>query len=430
MKMNIYIHLLVIFVTISLVFYGSSFASDPNELVSLQDYLRYAAMHNAGLQSRFEEFKSTIEEVPQMKALPDPQFTFGYFIEEVETRVGPQEQRYGIMQMFPWFGKIEARTDAAAAAAKAARQRYEAEKLKLFNDVKNGFWEYAYLGRAVELGRQNEELMGHFEEVARARYIAGATPHPDVIRAQIELAILQDKLQTLQEKRRPLTANLNRVLNRQQSLLLPWPKPIVHQTVGIQWDDLVAQLRKANPRLKALDHALDGARSKVVLAEKRSYPDIGIGVDWIRTGEAAMPVHDSGKDSVIAMFSVNIPLWGDSYSAGRRQARADVRQVQAQRVQLENDLVARAVRVLFELEDAERKVNLFNGILIPKAKEMLEVAENAYRTDTVDFLTLIDAQRTLLNFELAYERAVTDHQQRLAELEMLAGKELNPVPLQ
>ncbi|MBN1816271.1 MAG: TolC family protein [Sedimentisphaerales bacterium] len=418
---------LAVFAVATLFLYRPVQASYPNELATLQDYLRYAAMHNAGLQSKFEEFKSAVEAVPQMQALPDPQFTFGYFIEEVETRVGPQEQRFGIMQMFPWFGKIEARTDAASAAAKAARQRYEAEKLKLFNDVKNGFWEYAYLGRAVELGRQNLELMKHFEEVARARYIAGATPHPDVIRAQIELAILQDKLQTLNEMQQPLVANLNRVLNRQPSLPLLWPKPAVYQKAEIRRDELVAQLRTANPQLKALDHALDAARSKVILAEKRSYPDIGIGVDWIRTGEAAMPIHDSGKDPIIAMFTVNIPLWGDSYSAGRRQAQADVRQVRAQRVQLENDITARAVRLLFELEDADRKVNLYHGILIPKAKQMLEVAENAYRADKVDFLTLIDAQRTLLNFELAYERAVTDHLQRLAELGMLAGRSLDPL---
>lgn len=49
-------------------------------------------------------------------ALDDPQFTFSYFVhEETKHSDNPREQDYTIMQMFPWFGKLEARTDAAAA---------------------------------------------------------------------------------------------------------------------------------------------------------------------------------------------------------------------------------------------------------------------------------------------------------------------------
>ncbi|MHC4389213.1 MAG: TolC family protein, partial [Planctomycetota bacterium] len=154
--------------------------SDVNSLIGLEDYLRYAALNNAALKASFEQWKAATEEVPQAKSLPDPKFTYSYFIREVETRVGPQRQKFGIMQVFPWFGKIEARTDAAAAKAKAARKRYEAEKLKLFWQVKDAFYEYLYLGSAVEIARQNLELLKHFEDVARTRYMAAAASHPDV----------------------------------------------------------------------------------------------------------------------------------------------------------------------------------------------------------------------------------------------------------
>lgn len=144
---------------IVLVFIPSVWASqqqgEPNIPVTLQEYLRYASRNNAGLKAAFEQWKAALEQVPQAKSLPDPKFNYGYFIEEVETRVGPQRQRVGIMQVFPWFGKIEARTDAAAAGAKAARKRYEAEKLKLFFDVKETFYEYTYLAGAVEIAREN-----------------------------------------------------------------------------------------------------------------------------------------------------------------------------------------------------------------------------------------------------------------------------------
>ena len=97
--------LMVIFVP---YLWASEQQSDPNNPVSLQDYLRYAALNNAGLKAAFEQWKAAMEQIPQAKSLPDPKFTYGYFIEEVETRVGPQRQKFGIMQVFPWFGKIEA----------------------------------------------------------------------------------------------------------------------------------------------------------------------------------------------------------------------------------------------------------------------------------------------------------------------------------
>ena len=65
------------------------------------DYLAYAALNNAGLKAAFEQWKAAVEQVPQAESLPDPKFTYGYFINEVETRVGPQRQKFGIMQVFP-----------------------------------------------------------------------------------------------------------------------------------------------------------------------------------------------------------------------------------------------------------------------------------------------------------------------------------------
>jgi len=87
--------------------WASAQQSDANGLVTVQDYLRYAALNNAGLKAAFEQWRVAIEQIPQAEALPDPKFTYGYFIREVETRVGPQRQKFGIMQVFPWFGKIE-----------------------------------------------------------------------------------------------------------------------------------------------------------------------------------------------------------------------------------------------------------------------------------------------------------------------------------
>lgn len=416
----------IVVLTFTSCLWASQQPSNSNNLVTLSDYLRYAALNNAGLKASFERWRSAVEQVPQAEALPDPRFNYGYFIEQVETRAGPQKQKFGIMQVFPWFGKIEARTDAAAATAKAARKRYETTKLKLFYEVKDAFNEYAYLFRAVEIARQNLELLKNFEEVARTKYMAATARHPDIIRAQVELAKVEDVLNSLEQLRAPIVARLNAVLNRKSKEQLPWPKRPEFNEVKVNRRKMVAMLRANNPELQALDFEVAAAKSRVELAKKRFYPDIGVGIDWVDTGSAiGSGGRDSGQDAVMAMFSLNLPIWTDSYKAGERQAKVNVRKTSQQKIQRENSIVAQAEQVFYDFEDSGRKTRLYGGILVPKAQELLEASQTAYQAGTVDFLSLIDAQRTLLKFQLLYERAVTNNRQRLAELEMLVGGELD-----
>ncbi len=403
-------------------------SGDANDLTHLQDYLQYAALNNAGLRAAFEQWKAAVEQVPQAEALPDPRFNYGYFIREVETRVGPQRQKFGISQVFPWFGKIEARTDAAAAAAKAARKRYEAAKLKLFFEVKEAFYEYTYLARAVEIANENLELIKHFEEVARTKYMAAVATHPDVIRAQVELAKIEDVAKSLEDLRKPIVARLNAVLNRQSFDTLPWPQREEFKKKEVKRQQIVSLLRQMNPELAALDFEAEAAKHRIELAKKKFWPDIGVGVDWIQTSDTPGPgPRDSGQDPVILMFTMNLPIWRESYKAAELQAKANMRKTAQQKTETENTLIARAQRVLYDFDDSNRKIELYGDILVPKAEELLGASETAYMAETIDFLSLIDAQRTLLQYQLQYERAITDNQQRLAELEMLAGAQLPTV---
>jgi outer membrane protein TolC len=402
---------------------------DGNTPVTLQEYLRYAALNNAGLKAAFEQFKAAVEQVPQARALPDPKFTYGYYIEEVETKEGPRSQNLQLMQMFPWFGTIQARTDAAASAAKAAKKRYEAAKLELFFQVKDTFFEYAFLARAVEIAQENLELIKHFEEVARAKYIAAAAAHPDVVRAQIELAKFEDQLITLQEFRKPVVARLNAVLNRRSFEMLPWPHKEQFQLVTLGRQQIIESLQKQNPELQALSWDIQSAKTEVELAKKKFYPDIGLGVEWMTNmGMMGTGLKNSEKDEVVLMLGVNLPIWRDSYKAGEQQAKANVRKATEHKTQAENTLIAQTEQALYDLEDSGRKARLYGDVLVPKAQELLFVSEEAYKAGKVDFLSLIDSQRLLLEYQLSYERAVANYAQKLAELEMLAGTELAPLP--
>lgn len=397
-----------------------------NEQSGLSDYLIYAALENAGLEAAFNRWKAALQRVPQAKSLPDPRFNYRYFVEQVETRVGAQKQAFGIAQMFPWFGKLELRGDAAADAANTARQRYEAAKLRLFFQVKDAYYEYYYLGRAITVVEENILLVKNFEGVARTRYKTATGKHSAVIRAQVELGKLEDRLKTLQDLQGPIVAKLNAALNRPAEARLSWPKQIEEENVSFSDRQLLEWMADSNPELRALDFEIAKNRTKIDLAKKDYYPDITLGIDFIDTEDSisAAPPSDSGQDPVIAMFSINLPIWREKLDAGLREARYNYRAASRSRLQKLNTLNAQLKLTLYLFRDGERKIDLYRDTLLPKAIESVKASEASFRVGGDTFLELIDTQRIMLEFELAYERALSNKAQKLAELEMLIGREI------
>ena len=161
-----------------------------DESSTLDHYLRYAARNNPGLEAAFQRWKAAVERLPQVRALPDPRFTYGYYISEVETRVGPMQHAFSLSQTLPWLGKLQDREDAAARAANAQFRRFEAERLDLFFVVESAFNELFYLKRSIDIAGDNIELLLQFERVARARYRVAAARHPDIVRIQVELGVV------------------------------------------------------------------------------------------------------------------------------------------------------------------------------------------------------------------------------------------------
>lgn len=395
------------------------------ENATIDDYLAYAAIHNPGLEAMFDHWKAALERIPQVRSLPDPRFNYRYFIENVETRVGPQRQSFGLSQVFPWFGKLDLRGGVAVEAARAAQSRYEAEKLNLFFKVKKTYYEYYYLARAIAVVRENLELVKYLEEVARTRFKVAEGGHPDVIRAQVELGKLDDRRRTLEDLRGPMVARLNVLLNRPTQAPLPWPKRIAEEPVAVDDQQLFDWLGKHNPQLAALQHQIAQQRERIRLARKDYYPDLTVGVAYIDTGGAIAPgVPDSGNDPISAGISINLPLWHEKYDAGVREGLARFGAATKERVDRTNMLKADLKTAIYYFHDAKRKINLYRDTLVPKAKQSIKATEAAFRGGTAGFTDLIDAERVLLEFQLAFERALTDRGNRLAEIEMLVGREL------
>ncbi|MCE5251164.1 TolC family protein [bacterium] len=401
----------------------SSAAIVLDEHSGLNDYLAYAALHNPGLEAAFNRWQAALEKIPQAQALPDPRLTYSYYIETVETRVGPQRHRFDISQTFPWFGIRELRGDIAHDEADALQETFEAMKRTLFLSVKRSYFEYYYLSRAIKLNDENLKLLGTMENIARTGYSSGNVQYQDVIKFQVEIGKLEERLLSLRDMIVPVTAELNAALNRPVYETLPAPESIPDSLAVPTDDSLLSHLSQDNPELKALDFRIHEEEKSIDLARKQLYPDITLGVNYIETGKAVMPgVKNSGKDPVMGMFTVNLPIWRGKYHAAVREAQARQKSAVQIRNARENSLDADLKRALFDFRDSERKIDLYKNTLIPKANESLEVSLRAFEAGKSDFLNLIDSQRTLLEFELSYERAKSDRARAFAEIEFLAGE--------
>ena len=397
-----------------------------NESADLNAFLTYAAINNPDLKAAYYRWTAAMEKISQARSLPDPLFNYGYFIRSVETRVGPQRHRFEIRQTIPWFGKLKAQGTVAEQEANALWENYEAVKLGLFYAVKKIYYELAYLNRALLVMNENVQLLIYLENVLLSKYRSGIAPHSSLIKAQVELDKLQDRLNSLKDLQKPVRAQMNSVLNRDTDAPIPEVQEIKLDTIRFTDAQLVDSLVRNNPQLKSSKFRMNLEKETIRLAKQNYIPDISLGLEYIDIGEALNPnIIDSGKDAFVAKVGINLPIWFGRNKAAVSEAKARYISAKEFQANQRNELVGRLEVVLYQFREAKRKLNLYGGLLLPRAEQALNVTQSAFESGKVDFLDLIDSQRTYLEFELALERARSDYMQRLAELEMLTGKEIS-----
>ena len=387
----------------------------------LEEYVNYALTNNPGIRAAFEKWQAALEGIAPARARPDPRFSAGYFVRPVETRVGPQEWRLGLAQTFPWFGRLALQGKMTTEAARAARQRYEAARLDLVFQVESAYYELYYLERAIAIQASNLQWLDSLEKVARANYRTGRGSQADVLKIQMELGKLADELQSLRDQRTPVRSRLNAVLDRPAGAAV---SPVVELPPVPPLPDQAVLER--HPVLRAHDFEIERTRAAVERAHKEGYPSWTLSLDYIATSgrEGAGPMAADGRDPLVAMLSLNLPLDRSQYRAGVRQARARQQAAELERRESENRLGARLQLALYHWHDSRRKIDLYRDSLLPRAEQALDVTQQAFAAGKGSFLDLIDAQRLRLQFQLAKEQALADHARHRAEIDLLTGGRL------
>jgi len=392
----------------------------------LSEFVRVALLNNQALKAAFLEWKSALYEVTSAYSLPQPQFTYSNYIEEVETRVGPQKQAFGVMQKIPFLGKLSTKGEIAKAKALALKENYNTQKLQLIQKVKEQYYEYAYLSEAIKITDENEKLLSYFEKVIQAKYKTGEAQNQALLKTQVELGKLADKLISLRDFKKPLKARLNALLSLPSDNEISFPQKVEYSLeLDLDKEKFLEKCLAQNPELKNLEYNILALEKKVKMAQLNFFPDLSTGLTYIETANGPLNVSDNGKDPLILMFQFTLPLWLNDLSAQLNQSREQLAAKKSLFIDKRNQLEADVEFILYNIKDNQRKVKLYQDALIPKSEQALKAAETSYKSGEVDFLNLIDSQRMLLNFKLDYFRARTDSAQNIAKLESILGCSLS-----
>ncbi|SFM44938.1 TolC family protein [Thermodesulforhabdus norvegica] len=393
---------------------------------SFDDYFTYAAFRNRELRAIFERWKAALWKIPQVKSLPDPRFTYAYYIKNVETRVGPQRQSFSIAQTFPWYDKLRLKGETAFLEAEALRWELESKRWKLYEDLSRLYYDLAYTRRAVDITNDHIALLGHLESALKIGYSAGIVPYGYLTQLQTEMGKLENRLKTLEDYIAALEAEFNSLLHRSV-----WEPVVVGElrdvgSVSINERDALRLIEESSPDLKVAEKRVALAQKGVDLAKTFYFPDLTLSVTAIDTGDADNPLTpESGKDPVIVGVSVNLPFWWERIEAGVKEARTRYEASIADREKTLDLLSARLKLILYRLRDSERKIRLYGNDLIPKARQSLEVNLENLRTGEATFSDVINAERVLLEFELSLEEARAGAAKALAAYERLIGRRVD-----
>ena len=393
---------------------------------SLNDYILFALKESAELRAAYNNYSATLLRAPQVSVLPEPRLSYGYYINSIETRSGPMQHRVGLSQPIPWFGKLSLKEKIADHEAKAAYYSFLYKKNKLVFEVVKAFYELAYLKDASDITEANLELLKRWEQVLAQRYRSQSGNQSDLIRVQVELGKLEDKLQELRDLRDPLTAHFNALLSRPVSStvnVLSEPELDISSSSVLSYsrESLENILQEQNPELELLRALVEASKKGIKLANKQYYPDFAIGADYTFVGERAEAGLDSGDDGLAALFSINIPINFSKYNAGVKEASYRKKAAEETLHSRSYKLSSELTKNLFDISDSRRRINLFKNTLIPKAEESLESTFTSFEAGDSGFLDLLDTERQLLEFQLMLSRAEADLAIYNSKLRSLVG---------
>lgn len=391
----------------------------------IDSYLKLAFIRNLHLQSVKKGLEAKLESYPQVIQLEDILSQFSSFVKELDIKAGPKLHQTSIRQSYPFPGALSLKAGIAAQEVRIAKEKYEIALRDTVTQIKETFYEGVFLAQAVRITEEHIMLLQDLETAASMHYRTGKGGFNDVIKAQIKISKFKDDLVNLKEEKRVIEAKMAWFFNISSLFYFAFPSSPQLVSVSLSVQELIDIAFNHQQELRLLLEEIKKSEMAIELAEKKYYPDLSPGFSYFEDRKGSRIGTVKTDESFVNRPDIQPPYWFGRNDAYIREARSNF---QALNKALENhkeELRYKVKEFLYELDKAERAVKLFENSLMPLAQNALEVSIGEYKTGKTDFLSLLDAETTLLNFGIGYQSALRNYRQNNARLEQLIGRQIS-----
>jgi len=394
----------------------------PTPLSALLDE---AARSNPDIQATRLGWQAATQVPSQVSTLPDPQVTFQHFsVGSPRPFAGYSNSDFayvglGISQDLPYPGKLKLKGEAAQQDAAISRNKLEAVRRTVLQQIKEAYYQIAYVQQTLEVLDRNGKLLEQLEKIADARYRVGEGSQQDILKSQLERTKLLREVAHHHELMNSQQALLRKLLNRPPGSPDISTEPLVETPLVYTSDELLAKARSENPEVAGQEEMVKRQSLQVEIARKDRYPDFSVQYMWQHTAEPF-------RDYYMLSVSARIPIYR------RRKLNPQMTQAVEELNRSRREYESQTQTAYFDVrnqyiaaETASQMLKIYREGLIPQALATYQSGLTSYQTGSVDFETLFSSFLDVLTFDGDYWKTLMEHETALARIEQITGVPLN-----
>lgn len=369
----------------------------------LEVLINEALSNNPEIQKFELQYKRASEKVNEVNSIPNTEFGVGYFVSEPETRTGAQRFKVSAKQMFPWFGTITLRENYVSSLADAKYEDIVIAKRKLMASLSQSYYDLFAIQSKQEVLTENIKLLETYETLALTSVEVGKASAVDVLRLQMRQNEIQQLKDVLKQQFLAEQTKLNKLLNRGNDVSVT---TVDELEIPSEDFEINAENVALHPELLKYDKLYQSLEQSELLNQKESSPMIGFGVDYINVdARPDMSFSDNGKDIVMPMVSVSIPIFNKKYKSQTKQNELEQQEITTQKQDRLNTLETLLDKAINERISARIGYSTQTKNL-RQAKNAEEILIKSYETGTIDFNDVLDIQELQLKFQMNQIEAV------------------------
>jgi outer membrane protein, heavy metal efflux system len=393
-----------------------------SSVLNLSYLLAEAMLRNPEIQEALSEWDAVEARVPQAGSLPDPELKF---MQEEMPGFVFNEAMYThleLMQTIPFPSKLSARSEIATKLAEHAHHDHLEKVNEIIAKLKKTYYELWFIQQSVVLDRERGRLTGQMKSIAQVRYGVGEVSQQDVLKAQVEQTMISNELITLRQQELSAKSMLMSILNRTDSDTLGFAVIPDEFSFEANLDSLITLAMQTRPMILHESLKVDEQKVRLSLARKEYLPDFTFALDRVTS-----PSSGFKGWSVSAGITLPFAPWTlPRVSAGVEEAAAMVDGSKAS-YQGTRLMVTNNIRNLYYKADSfKRQLDLYRQGVLPQSRQSLNLSLSSYQTGKTDFLMLIDAYRSYVQYTKEYFMARMNFEQALADLQFEVGSESLP----